>query len=683
MKLIGVRINQTETLPEVKKILAEEWYPFFDVYRLKEHISNLSDEEFLDKISCINKADKNFCERLLYTPDKENGPIISVHAIVGKNGYGKSTLLEIVLRLINNLACLTIGDEKRNESPDFCWAEGISATLFFSITDENSFDKCCYLSCLPEKIVVIKDETGYKFDSSENCAKLKVLDNYRIPLEHLFYSIMVNYSHYSLNTKEVYGIVKDKYFAEQLVDDAGRKLYYAHEISASFVRRKHWLNRLFHKNDGYLTPIVTNPLKIDGNIDINKEISLSKTRLIGILCMNPNFLSGYTAINLRVSFPIDKTINKFKDQEYVWERTYYKNGKGFYSKKYKDALLNIYYLWCNKFKVKFENKDGNPYFYYVSSAKDLSHTLSFEMTSIESQIHTCLLYLAYKSISISSKYDDYSIRSAGTLQKVVDKIYQTHTPITLKVHQTIYHLRNRLLSEENQSDWEEVTHAISLKIQNLNIDEIIKRLYPPIYDVDVELKRSDDTRVVTLATMSSGERQMLYSMSSIFYHLLNLKSIKEDKSHIKYRNVNILLDEVEMYYHPEYQRQFLAILLELIDRLNLNKTDIYSINICIVTHSPFLLSDILRRNILFMEDGNVVNDNVKGETFGANVYDILRNGFFLKENALGCFVNEKIKSVLEYINNPEGMNIKREEAQELINFIGDPLIKGYLSLNMK
>lgn len=685
MKLIGVRINLAETLPNIKKTLKEEWYPFFDAYRLEENISNISDRELLGKLSQINKTLSN-TERFLYTPTKE-GPSISVHAIVGKNGCGKSTLLEIILRIINNLAYLTIREEERNDSAILCWSEGMSATLFFLTTNEEDSEKCCYLSCSCDKKVVIEDEIDYKFDSSINHFNQKVLNKYRIPLEHLFYSIVVNYSHYSLNTKEIYRMDDFSSIVDQQIDDMGRKLYYSDNTPAFIVRKKHWLNGLFHKNDGYLTPIVINPMRIDGNIDINREISLSRTRLMGILSIDPNFLDGYIANYYKVSFCIDKTIDKCKDQENIWEHNYRKEGSGILSKKYIYVLLEIYDLWREIFDIKSNKRNGNAYFYYTCTAKDLRYDLLYEMSFIETQIHTDLLYLAYKTISISFKYNGYSMRGPGALKGLVGKIYKTHTHVTSKVHQTINHLKYRLLNEKKQSDWKSLKGTNYFKIeavnQNLNIDRVIERLYPPIYKMDIELSMLDTEEVVTLNTMSSGERQMLYSMSSILYHLLNLKSIKSDEFRIKYRNVNILLDEVEMYYHPEYQRQFVGKLLGLIGNLKLKKKDVCSINICIVTHSPFLLSDILRRNILFLEDGKVVNDEVEGETFGANVYDILKNGFFLKENALGYFVNQKIKLVLEYINNPNETKMTKKDAKELIDLLGDPLIRGYLSLNLR
>jgi len=71
--------------------------------------------------------------------------------------------------------------------------------------------------------------------------------------EHLqrliFYTISVNYSHHSLNSLVI----------------------------------GEWINSLFHKNDGYRTPLVINPMRTKGNFDINREMSLVKYRLLSNL----------------------------------------------------------------------------------------------------------------------------------------------------------------------------------------------------------------------------------------------------------------------------------------------------------------------------------------------------------------------------------------------------------------
>lgn len=61
--------------------------------------------------------------------------------------------------------------------------------------------------------------------------------------------------------------------------------------------------------------------------------------------------------------------------------------------------------------------------------------------------------------------------------------------------------------------------------------------------------------------MSSGERQMLYSLSYVLYHIKNIQSVKEDENRVGYHNICLIFDEVELYYHPDYQRRFLGMLL--------------------------------------------------------------------------------------------------------------------------
>ena len=78
----------------------------------------------------------------------------------------------------------------------------------------------------------------------------------------------------------------------------------------------------------------------------------------------------------------------------------------------------------------------------------------------------------------------------------------------------------------------------------------------------------------------------------------------------------------------------------------------------IATHSPFILSDIPKDNILFMQNGldykTTMSEDEEMEfkafsTFGANYYDLLRNGFFLKEQPVGKFAARKIEEFMNSI----------------------------------
>lgn len=156
--------------------------------------------------------------------------------------------------------------------------------------------------------------------------------------------------------------------------------------------------------------------------------------------------------------------------------------------------------------------------------------------------------------------------------------------------------------------------------------------------------------------MSSGERQLLYSMSYIFYHIKNIASVQEDGKRVGYHHINLIFDEAELYYHPEFQRVFVKRLLDNLALCNIDQRVIRSINIIIVTHSPFLLSDIPETNILFLGDEE---QEANQKTFGANIYDLLKSGFFM-ESAIGGFAEQKLNDLMEVYYNKDTEKQKKE-----------------------
>lgn len=160
---------------------------------------------------------------------------------------------------------------------------------------------------------------------------------------------------------------------------------------------------------------------------------------------------------------------------------------------------------------------------------------------------------------------------------------------------------------------------------------------------------------------------------------MNIKSVPT--SRIAYRYVNIILDEVELCFHPEYQRTFLYKLLLSIQRLHLNTY--CGFNIIITTHSPFLLSDIPQSNVLYLEDGHVVDKSYMQNPFAANVNDILRQSFFLKNGFMGEFAKQKILKVIDSYTKKKLDTNEFKEAVELLTLIGEPLLKNKLSTFME
>mgnify|MGYP000652508126 FL=1 len=170
-------------------------------------------------------------------------------------------------------------------------------------------------------------------------------------------------------------------------------------------------------------------------------------------------------------------------------------------------------------------------------------------------------------------------------------------------------------------------------------------------------------------------RDSIYTITTFIYHIKNILSIQQSQR-IKYRRINLVLDEVEICFHPEYQRQFVYNLINTIRRLKLNTYCAY--NIIIATHSPFILSDIPKSNILYLEKGRAKDKSLFENPFGANINDILKQSFFLDKGFVGEFAKDKINSLLDYLTLGRKGSWTEDSSMEFINMIEDIFMKQQL-----
>ena len=98
----------------------------------------------------------------------------------------------------------------------------------------------------------------------------------------------------------------------------------------------------------------------------------------------------------------------------------------------------------------------------------------------------------------------------------------------------------------------------------------------------------------------------------------------------------------------------------------------------VTSHSPFILSDIPKQNIVFLKDGKQVDALEKKQTFGANIHTLLADGFFMDGGLMGEFAKSKIEEVIKYLNDENSEIKSKEEAQKIINIIGEPILKNQL-----
>ena len=327
-------------------------------------------------------------------------------------------------------------------------------------------------------------------------------------------------------------------------------------------------------------------------------------------------------------------------------------------------------------------------------------TKDYSELSIEEK---CQHYIVYKTWSILSTYPQYqkayqrdnneSIRECGAgLEDCVEEIKnddQSH--ITRKLRQVKSFMNEKLNDGglyERLGNKDEKTKELLIEINELKKHYggkslSLDNLPPPIYKWDILFNRIGDPAHcdIGLDSFSSGEKQKLNSIGAIVYHLQNLA---HTASEIKYNNVNLIMEEIELYYHPEYQRQFFKELLIRIKGAELG--NIQNINIIFVTHSPFILSDIPKCNVLFLKDG-MPDDELQENTFGANIHSLLKHGFFMPNLPIGEFAYEKINALFKKLNTGDFNNDDEEKRKKELNdiyqqilLVGEPFLRNQLLL---
>ncbi len=171
--------------------------------------------------------------------------------------------------------------------------------------------------------------------------------------------------------------------------------------------------------------------------------------------------------------------------------------------------------------------------------------------------------------------------------------------------------------------------------------------------------------------LSTGQETLLSLFSEI-----SEKLDKDDCNNIdRKENILLLLDEPDVYLHPEWQRLFIYFLTSFLKEKYPNK----NFHIILTTHSPFLLSDIPKEKVIFLD----LNDNYKtivksrdeiSDTLAQNIYYLLSDGFFM-EKGIGEYISHKLKEFLEKINNGNLTEEDKEKFKKLINRIGDKALR--------
>lgn len=648
--IFGIRCNSKESTGK-RKMDPGRLYQFLQGYTVD--VDSITVEKW--------RMEQNTLYDDYYNEIVDGKPHIQISAIVGQNGAGKSSIIEFMMRLINNFAAASLGERQLGEAAErLHFIDKVDGELWYMLKGmpyhlrvknaHVTLSKFGHVAEEVDKFIYSNEVVFFNNKKDDDCTKVtEVLEtptdvDLRMVYPQFFYTIISNQSVYAYNTLDFYTECNDdekEWIAQGLTEEK----YFNDE-------QKCWLHGIFHKNDGYKTPILVTPYRYEGNININNENLLAIERLVTLLANQPKLrrINGHLlAKQLTFSYNPD-IVHQLNEIHELGYKNLTETGFVFLRK-------HIIESWQN---ILGKNISDN-----------LSHRPFFDQA---------IDYIVYKTLKVAHNYEQHhsffesnskmtDSCDLGEITEMVKKQVADYSHITRKIFQTIAYLWYEVYDlEVKRGDDGELKESFG----SITFDDLGKKwqqkvfkeggvernksllyiqrqalIVPPFLCMRIDLCETDNPKVeIDFETLSSGEKQQIYSISSILYHLDNLRSAHKDESNpnrICYKNVNVVLEEIELYYHPELQQQFVSYLIDSLDQVDLE--GIECIHVIIVTHSPYVLSDIPKSNVLALRKDNP-EPEINLRTFGANIHDMLKNSFFLTEGSIGKFAQWEVGHIL-------------------------------------
>lgn len=637
-RLLGLRVLEPDNVSResvrdaqcMQKALygRKDWLYFYGGVKITDNEVCLTDEFAEDQVLYNTKHVK-----------------ISICAIVGRNGMGKSSTVDMVIRILNNLAAAIIGEgEQFNSAERLHFVPGVYAELAALIDKRvvvvrsygQSLELKFYKETVPNHFSLEKTNEILDLDEQTNDPNVvkKNKPNEYATLTELFYTIVFNYSMYAYNYEDY---VRE---ADWHKSYEGKN----YRVSEDDI----WLKGVFHKNDGYQTPVVIHPMRNGGMMNVPKENKLAKERILSMLFYKDTdgqFPFRYINDDLEImAFHLPPLEDKKFTKGKIKGTLEIKKGSMLYDdfNRYYDMILKSWMDW-----IGLPMPKGNG--------------------TLEHQ------YVVYKTLKIIRTYKQYyrvsrnlfrKNFSEGLFKKHMDIMHNDPSHVTLKLRRCLFKMKFGLYTNGTRATYSlDKAYEEALKVYgdvknaqwNIRLMELLP---PPTTNIVFQIVKRDkikedrsysDMDVIPFEGLSSGERQIAYTVSNLMYHLINIDSVsseyllgknEEDEREflLKYKYVNIMLDEVELYFHPDLQRRFLHYVRTAINNIQFDW--IKGINLVVVTHSPFVISDLPRKNILFLgETGET------GETLCANIHDMLNQSFFM-EYSMGEISRKELQHII-------------------------------------
>lgn len=604
-----------------EKIVGKD-FNFSSKYKIKYINKNLKIEE-----------NKNYIPNF-YNIDTNN--ISNITAVIGKNGSGKTTLLDMITKIL----CV-----------------GPFGEYNFIIAFIKNNEICVYAK---EGLINKKIEHDFKLITFENQnIKESICKDMIKNTSIVFFSNIVNLRNKQINSS----IMKNNFFNISIEEDIN-KTYIEPEIefnrkyvNQKFVDQRFVDNRVNREIKNKMTERNIKFLSQNNSILKVENISLyfKCYQTLGVFTSSLDKLRYYRKNN-----PIKRSDNYIEKLNYSVTR----KEKEIYEEiereilyrhcsRRRDVLDIAYFILVDKFFEELYNKiNNNGIINLINNEikKKVKRSRAIEMIyqviGVIENIEIDKIRTSYpKSIDNEDSITDIVNEFKNFLQEICKKYKQTLNNLggIIGNHQIMVDTFRPYRKGKIQKG--KVLHQIMPIISVPN--EEIKTLY--------KILNSDNNFIemfnLEFKGLSSGQ-QALLNMYSSFYDVLDKI---EDK-----KNVLVLMDEPELYFHPEWQRKYIYFIVEFFNTYYKNK----NVQIIFTSNSPYVLSDLNNSSVIMMEKEE------KNKTFAGNIMNLLIDNYFM-EDTIGKFAEEKIKGIVNRVKNKE----VNSDDFKIINQIGEDVIR--------
>lgn len=589
-------------------------------------------EKVEEKIPVTRELNKSFIPDFFNLDEKIKTKVTNLSAIVGQNGAGKSTILNLL---------------KKHFNPDW-YGESNSSVIVIIEKDEN---ETVYTNSSDVKPKDFKVELIRKYDKRAN------IEQY--PIQTIYYSPHFDFKYFGdVMELDPYDISNDATLFKDLyklkVKTENMRLYYpSHELLLKNSIRQ---LKLLQSD---LLPIINKVLEL-------KDISKYEPILYFRRYEKPSVMG-------QISFSLIRPLQEIDEKA--------KEEKENYS-KIKEEKGNLE-SWKHLLKTNIISRIISTLYQLLYGGKDHFYNVAIPLDAKEKIDNCPNAYQALLLFIKHCKIEDEKIFSNDYLKDLIEKIYSAIKHLNIEDERNIIEKSiNQYFLRTTPANAIEIINLQSKFLNDFN-QKYIKSNYDRI-DGFVSYRPNSD--------LSSGETALLNLFSRI-YGLFNISL--ETTHHIKPKeHYIVLLDEADLTFHPTWKKKYVKALLTALPHI-FNSSPMFkdektkpTFQIIFTTHDPLSLSDLPNANVVYIERKNYESkanimdyDNVDRppKTFGANISDLLADSFFVEDSLIGDFAKDKINKVIDWLTDED----KKEDAdgyyKVLIELIDEPIVQSKLN----